>query len=531
MKLQLKNIGSLLLLLLFFAFAISSCESETWREHYSVDSSIVSDKDVWETIKSNPELSKFASAIEKTGYDKFLSSSQMITVWAPTNSQIDESNLNMDNELLLKQFVQNHIARFSYTASGNKDLRILLMNGKQLDFKSIAGTFYIGDIPLLESNIAANNGVVHTLSKPIPFFGNIWEYIMAGNQLDSIRTLLLDNNVIIFDEENSIPGDVNEFGEIVYLDSVLINYNPILNLIGQINNEDSTYTMLVPTNEAWVKSYDKISEYYRYYAKNEEEQELIDTLMHKYVKSSIVSDLVFSNTIQDMGADSLKSTGKSMFYRPFDNAFKTDEASNGKVHLTNTIPYEDWQSWHKDILLEAEVSTSSVRVAGFANIFERNYRGIDYAVSNGKYIEVIPTSAAVNPNITYTISNTLSGQLGEDGTVEKGAAYNIYVVFLPNVLKAPFNPKMNKVNFTLSYMDENGKNKNVTYNNNKEDYITSATEPTKVLVAENVVFPYAERGLKSPNVKLRISSSVASSLTATYTRELLIDCLIFEPAH
>ncbi|MGC3978587.1 MAG: hypothetical protein QM751_10375 [Paludibacteraceae bacterium] len=180
-------------------------------------------------------------------------------------------------------------------------------------------------------------------------------------------------------------------------------------------------------------------------------------------------------------------------------------------------------------MIEAEKSDG--REGTWSSIFERNYSELELIVSKDKYIEVVPTSASVNPTVTFKVSGTLSGVLDANGALISGAAYNIYCVFLPNKVKTT-SSKPNKVTFSLAYRSSTGgKVVNVTYNNSSKGFVTSSTEVTKVLVASNVAFPYCEKGLKEPNVKLKVSSSVSSNETTQYTRDMLIDCIIFEPVH
>ena len=266
MKIKFKNTGLLLFLAALVGF--TACESEKWNEHYSVDPSIVSDKNLWETIKENPDFSIFAWAVKKTGYDQMLASSQMFTIWIPDNqaaAMIDTTETDVDKDMLLKEFVQNHITRFSYPASGTKDVRILLLNKKIMTFKPVDNDFYIGEIKLKQKNILTSNGVIHVIEDQIPFFNNVWEFLSKGIELDSVRNYLFSFNEIYFDAEKSIPGDVNEMGETVYLDSVIYNYNVMFWRLGAMNNEDSTYSVLLPTNMAWERSYNSIKNFYNYY--------------------------------------------------------------------------------------------------------------------------------------------------------------------------------------------------------------------------------------------------------------------------
>lgn len=527
MKTKLKITGKLLPVLVAGLLCLTSCESETYSTHYSINKNVVAENNLWETINTNPNLTTFAAVIKKTGYDKILSVSQMFTVWAPDNNAL--AQLDTTNTELTVEFVENHISRFSYTAAGVIDEVIKLMNEKATTFKSQGGDYYFGEIKLLQKNIVASNGILHVTGTKLPFFSNIWEYLAKDARLDSVKNYLYSFNRIIFDEEKSIPGDVNELGQTVYLDSVLINANKMFRRLGYLNDEDSSYIALMPTNEAWVNSYNKIKPYYRYYYATPDLKITADTLERINTSFAIVRDLVFSNTYQVSPQDSLVSTGRSVFNEPqylFEGAEKVS-ASNGSLYVTNDLKYRDWESWNKDIKVEAE--RTSGRVNAWSNLYDRTYAGnFSFDVSNRRYIEIVPTTASVNPTVTFDIPNTLSGKLNPDSTIAYGAAYNIYCVMLPNSMKTS-SPKPNMLTFTLYYMSETGRVVNTTFDNNKANYITEKDEKTKILVAEKVTFPYCEVDVDPVSVKLRVNSKVLSSQTVSYTREMLIDCIIFEP--
>ena len=67
------------------ALTFTAC-SDTWDEHYEGLADGVHEGSLWQAIKSDPELSNFASVLEACGFDKSLASSQVFTVFAPTNA-------------------------------------------------------------------------------------------------------------------------------------------------------------------------------------------------------------------------------------------------------------------------------------------------------------------------------------------------------------------------------------------------------------------------------------------------------------
>ena len=109
-----------------FAAALTAC-TDTWDEHYDGSIAGVYEGSLWESLKGNPELSNFASVVQACGYDKSLASSQVFTVFAPTNesfakeeadARIAEYNqqkgkVSDEDNTVIKEFVQNHIALYN----------------------------------------------------------------------------------------------------------------------------------------------------------------------------------------------------------------------------------------------------------------------------------------------------------------------------------------------------------------------------------------------------------------------------------
>lgn len=530
MRIQFKNVGFFLLILIIGAVGFSSCTNETWDDHYSIDKQIVSDKNLWEVISTHPELKTFTWALKQTGYDQKLMGDQMYTVWAPLDAataNIDTTDKNIDNLKLAKEYIENHISLYSYSASGTANNKINLLNKKVSIFELIGTDFMFGDTKLVQKNMVTTNGILHVTSERLLFFDNIWELLAKDPRLDSIKSYLYSFDEIIFDENNSIPGDVNEEGETVYLDSAIINSNKMFRILGRLTVEDSSYTAIWPTNAAWIKAYETTKEYFRYAAT---EQYTADTLQSNNTKLAMVRNLVYSNNMQ-IRPDTIVTTTRDTFSNPgylFEGA-EMITASNGKAYITDDLKFRHYESWNKEIRVEAEKSKG--RVKTYSDIEERTYYGKEFeSISGRKYIEVNATTTSIDPTVSFEIPNTLSGKLNEDGTLAYGARYNVYCVFVPEVIKkTPENAKANKVEFAISYLDNNLRKKEITYNNNKENFVSSKFEMTTILVASDVTFPFSEYGLENSSVTFKVKSKVSRNETVEFTKDLLIDCIILEP--
>ena len=492
---------------------VQSCNDE-WEQHYTAKNDFVSDKTLWDAISTNPDLTIFSQLLKENGYDKILSGSQMYTVWAPVDSSLQ--HYDFTNKDIVKEFIGNHIARLSYSVLGLIDEKVTMLNTKVLRLKYTDGKFLFGNIEIIERNNVVNNGILHTLKSEVAFYPNIWEYLPKNAEIDSVYKYLYSFNQIVFDEKHSIPGDVNESGQLVYLDSVFINSNKMFRTVGYLNNEDSTYSILLPNNKAWNSSYAKIKNYFKFFNQN---QSVADTLQRHYTTLALVRDLSFSNSMQIAPTDSMISTSGNIFYTPsylFDNA-KTLSVSNGKIFISDSLLFNHYDSWNKKINVEAE--KISGRENTLSTVFSRSSAGsvIVPGISGNKYIEVTPTSTASNPTITFEIPNTLS------------ANYNIYCVFVPKTINnTPVSDlKPCKVYYQLTYMKENGLS--TTQNFTTGNYISEKDKLHKMLVTSNFKFPFANYGQDVVSVKLKVISNVKQSETTQYTRDMLIDCIILEP--
>lgn len=374
------------------------------------------------------------------------------------------------------------------------------------------------------------------------FSKNIWETLASEPNLDSLGNFLYSFDRDVFDPNMSTPVDVNELGQIIYSDSVLYNMNPFFKKLGALDNEDSSYVAILPTNAAWNKSYSNISGYFNYYFDPAKPETKItaDTLQRKYTTLSIVKDLVFSKTMQqplnwpipfgDQPFDSLRSTSLCVFKQPayLVDGLERRAASNGYLYTTNDLKYNHYESWNKENVVESERSTG--RFTFYANFSEEGYAGSKYKVSGNRFFILTPMTTSIQPTVEFEIPNTLSGKLNADKTIEYGTAYNIYAVFLsPAIVNK--QPKPAKVKFDLKYKDALYKDIVVPYtvDANNKIFETQAEGVTKMLVASNVVFPYCAFGLDLPTVRFKVYSIAKSTESVTYTRELFIDCIIFEP--
>lgn len=296
----------------------TSCTDDHFDIKYSDPSA---QQTIWQNIQANPQLTNLKTILQgikvytkeedkssTITYADLLNQPQNFTFWAPVDGSYDadkyinklaeiadlrkqaqdiSAGLGVDvtdedqaaaNEQVAKlieqanlaeynlgvQFAQNHIARFNYEGtSGNQEVRLL--NGKLCTYTS--GLAFNGVNLVADKNtIPGSNGAIHLINGESPFSYNIYEYLQAyEDDFSNVYGTLKANDNKTFRPELSVSGAMNEKGEMVYVDSVFINNNELLNESGaQITNEDSLYIAIVPTDAAWNDALEKVGRLFKY---------------------------------------------------------------------------------------------------------------------------------------------------------------------------------------------------------------------------------------------------------------------------
>jgi len=519
----------ILITLLLGIVSFTSC-NDVWINHYGDSTAINSKLSMYDYIKTQPDLSTFAEMLKVAGYDTVLNKTQTYTVWAPVNSGL--TGIDLTDSLLVTNIVKNHISRFSYPTSGITSKKIFMLDQKVLTFKRTEAGFSFGGKILLEANTSTLNGILHKVDGYVPYVSNIWEFIGRTPGLDSLRSYLYSQNTSFFDQANSVEIGTNALNQAIY-DSVIIFSNPILDKIGQLQLEDSTYAAILPTNTAWNKVYNKIKENFNTLPKDGGiAQQRLNT------QWAIVRNLVFKfkNLIPEPTSyDSLISTTGTVF-KPstylFDGSTK-HVLSNGFAYVTDSLMFNATTSWQQPIRVEAE-NSSYGRIFQYSNIFIRSSLGSAYNVSQNRYLVCEPTtvSKTTQNSITFPIPNTLSGN------------YKISCVFVPTSISEESDAREYKVRFSLSYINSAGKQINdaaITSTNTISTaqgavagtFSTEASAITKMFVTQ-ISFPYcniytSKSAISDITVRLKVENAALITETVNFDRTFRVDHIILEP--
>ena len=277
-------------------FGVTACSDD----HFDIQTAgPVGSKTIWQNIEEQPQLDSLAMILSRTvvmkdendqksvlTYAELLNQSQSFTVFAPLNGTYNAKQyidlLNEADNLMASgteegkaqalalrytvsnQFAGNHIARFNYESNQSaQDVRML--NSKLCEFN--AGDKFFNGVSLSSDEYNASNGTMHVLNGQSPFRNNIYDFMENDSRFSDIYAYLSDPLIETreFSESQSTQGAMNENGEMIYVDSVYVTHNEVLDYCGAlISNEDSLYIAMIPTNEAWKEAIETLKPYLNY---------------------------------------------------------------------------------------------------------------------------------------------------------------------------------------------------------------------------------------------------------------------------
>lgn len=551
----------------FLAAGAMTTACSDWDDHY--DNNGVSgsaSETIWENVKANANLSQFADLMQKAGYDQVINTTQTYTVWAPLNGTFNYDSLNALPLTNLKEhFAMNHVARFNYPASGNVDAAVTMLNKKVMPFTG-NGTYTFNGVEVVSPNVASSNGMLHVTSGMVDYMANLFESLDSmALPIDSISRYFHNYDQKVLDEANSVKGPVVD-GRLTYLDSVFVEQNILLYLHNAlIHREDSNYTMLLPSDEAWQKAYKAVKSCFNYqpftFVKDVPQTNLkkatadnydtgstkldFDLLNDSIIHYMICKDLFFNNNLYhnrvlndlktgaQLSVDSLVNTNRSIFYGNdasdiFADARRIDK-SNGSMWLTDSLRMRPWLTYNPIIKIQAENGAAKSYNAGATTIVpiakaEQN-PDIQGTVSNGYYLTITPSSPASNPEAIFYLPGVRS------------TTYAVYVCFVPENINASTytdNVRPNIVQVTMGYNDLKGKPQEQPLKVGKTQLFQSDITKVDTVYVGDFTFPLCYYGTGISNVTqesyapyVRISSRASSKNPGD--RNLRIDYIMLVP--
>ncbi len=509
-----------------------------WNDHYEGATDASEGATLWEQLKANPQLSDFCNVLEQTkvyrmhkktpiSYADLLSSGQSFTVMAPVNNTFNKDSLLqlvqtvVGDSAVEKSFVQNHLTR-SLVSSTPDATKMLMLNMKNM----MMANGMVDNTPVTVANTKSSNGILHIMEHALPYKHNILEILCDDHQLKDIGANIRSFNEDIFDPTSSVSNGVVD-GVPIYVDSVVYERNRLLENIGLLDAEDSTYLVVVPTTDGWNKVYNETAQYFNY----DNSIEKRDSLQQYYTMRALMEDAVFNMTDQKSVNDSLISVpyihttqsfekGKKVYHvfqKPFEEGgilygAQKVQCSNGWVYTTPEWSFKPTDTFFKEIRTEGE---STWMITQERDCSYNSRRQLADSISSGSYLQIIPRTGTSNWELTFRISNTLSGD------------YDICAVILPQSVAGLSSTKPCKFKATINYVDEN--NTPQSFNCGNTQFESDPSRVDTIVVAEAFHFPTCNFDQNEVKVTLKLQCSILARETSRYSREMYLDCIYLRP--
>ena len=454
---------------------------------------------LWENISNDQQLTKFADLARKCKFSEVFNSPRFYTVWAPVNEAISDAEYNRlmasDSATVLKQFIQQHVTEYNYPVSAALDsLTIVSLNAKHHPFTqtSFDGFGYNA------VNLASNNGVMHKINGMSEFHYNLYENIDELVGCDSVKSYIQAYDEYFLDVNASVIGPLRD-GKQTYLDSVMKKRNNVIRELmrADLEDEDSTYCMLVPNDDAWNAAYTAITPCYNYIrkldymdlnkktaavsstfkateGKADKPAETTIELQDSITRRNIVSNLVFSNCYSKnkalFGEGTLAPTDTviSANERHLTNAqtvlehtIATGDMSNGMIRVIDSLSFSSWNTFNPMIDTYYPDATMKVKKLTTHNIPLDNLAGRDSLFS--KVPEMLRQELFPQKSRFFTYVAVDSANIeGSSGKPEfnfalrnvRSTTYHIYVVTVPAQVEEPLaDVKPYYLRFYLSWTD------------------------------------------------------------------------------
>ena len=516
---------------------LSSCSD--WDDHYENEAANSAELTLWDAIQQRSDLSDFAQVLEKTmvfrqhkktpvSYADLLKGGRSFTLFAPVNGTFNKDSIlslvttaNGDSAVE-RFFIMNHLSQNLVSADGTeKNFRLL--NYKNASFADNK----VNNVGFRESNIHSKNGIMHVMDRQLPYMMTIYEALVALPQFKSHGEFLASYNEDEFNESASVSSGIVD-GKKIYIDSVMIERNKLMDRVGRLNTEDSLYYVVIPTEAGWNKAWNTAFECFKYPKTNKD----ADSLQHFYAYCALMDDAVYSYYQQKAHIESraypytwIKSSAYperqviTNYKNPFSptgifgSAKERYQCSNGIIFASDEWVFDPTWTYNTYRSVEGEAESS---VISYTYCTMTKIDALGDSISARAFTHIKPSGGNSNWNVTYKLTNALS------------TTYDVYVRVLPKSVTGGENKRPCRFTATINYYDEEGKEQHYTFNNGTP----INTNPNIVDVVKVGTFKiptcnYGQGDGGQPSITL--TCSIRANENAKYDRNFYLDEIILDP--
>lgn len=538
------------------ALTFASC-SDTWDDHYEGKADVNYSGTTWEYLQSQSSLSDFVEVAKAAGYADVLASPQVFTILAPQNGSFDKDSLlnlisNGGKDNVVTRFLENHILRYNISIN-NEEQTAKLLNDKSVKIGTLADA-YVGNAEALQTNLTCNNGVIQVISEPVDYYPNIFEkYQMDHEEWVTANGGVDPDSVVDFysflrkydddqlDVDRSVAQGMDENGNTVYVDSVMIRRNTVLqSLDAYLYREDSNYVALTPSNEAFLQRVADTKAYFKLNKIINPDQTVLDSLQEYYAQRAAIADMFYNMNENTHLNDSAYSTSHSsgtweynVFYKPyqsdgiFSNVYQEDECSNGAVWRVNEYPYDIYQTFMRKLTREAEydVQSGDDWTSSAQTLWTATSNSSD-SVSGSGFLYIQPATSTRQTKIAFNMPRYYA------------ATYDIYLRILPQSVLTTWDSTQtalpSRFRASLYEVDKTGNypTRTATYQFKADDGSRNfVTDPDRIdsVYLGRYTFSDCYALSTTTGSYLQLESYVTTSQRSQYTKELLLDAIILVP--
>ncbi|WP_342646194.1 fasciclin domain-containing protein [Mucilaginibacter sp. CSA2-8R] len=327
------NIKRPLLVLLLFTVALSACKKQ-WDDRTAIADQQL-DKNLMQQIQQNSNLSTFAGYLTKIGYDKILAASKTYTVWAPDNQALQGIDAaTVADTAKLRLFVANHIANQTYlTSSINTSARIRTLNGKNVTFTPTT----VEDASITAANQYVANGVLHVINKPLTPKLTIWDFVKSLTTVGTLQKAYLQRQDTTFvDTSKATVSSIDPATgrPILVAGTGVVSQNKYFNRVANLAHEDSLYTYIVLTDDAYNAERNKVSRFFATVTNS------TDTTMNILSAFNVLKDVAVRGVVQPADLPAFLTSVNGVRVPINKSAIvQTYQASNGIVYVMNSVNF------------------------------------------------------------------------------------------------------------------------------------------------------------------------------------------------
>lgn len=140
----------------------------SYQEQTTADQTVADTRDerlathpVAETLSAEPDLSRFAEALRRTGMNRIIEDGEWITVFAPANQAL-ERGLPDDDKL--HDFLRHYISQGAKTVDDVRRAGTLrLKDGAEVAVRVEGMDIRVGRAKIVRGDIECTNGVIHVV--------------------------------------------------------------------------------------------------------------------------------------------------------------------------------------------------------------------------------------------------------------------------------------------------------------------------------------------------------------------------------